>query len=85
MVKALNYSHHQRLTAYVEAKKLTCMDCHGRGGETIPVLDYGQGPFEECGWCEGTGYMTPFHRGLWLRLKKADKWSKPGSAKKLIR
>ena len=35
--------------------------------------NYAGGPFEYCGWCEGTGYMTPKGRGEWLRFKKQAK------------
>ena len=67
-----NRQHHQRYTQYVHAmpRKLVCQDCGGAGGKVIPVLDYGQGPFESCGWCEGTGYVTPYIRGMWLRWKR---------------
>jgi DnaJ-class molecular chaperone len=65
--------HHVRFVRYVESRRLSCMDCHGRGGETMPILDFGQGPWEECGWCEGTGYMTPHGRGEWLRFKREEK------------
>lgn len=65
--------HHERFRRYVEAmpRKLICQECGGGGGETVAVLDYGQGPFEECGFCEGTGLVTPWLRGLWLRWKKS--------------
>jgi len=38
-----------------ERKKMKCPSCHGCGGETVPILDYGQGPFEECPYCNGSG------------------------------
>jgi hypothetical protein len=68
-------SHRQRYERYVDSMptKLVCQECHGLGGETIPILDYGEGPFEECGWCEGTGYVTPWIRGLWLNFKRTGK------------
>lgn len=62
--------HHVRYTRFVQMKKLLCQDCCGGGGEVVPVTDCGEGPFEECGWCEGTGYVTPFIRGAWLRWKR---------------
>lgn len=74
--KRLNHywqRHHVRFERFVEGRKLTCMDCRGKGGETQPVLEDGSGPWESCGWCEGTGYMTPQARGLWLGYKKEDK------------
>ena len=60
--------HRERFARFVESRRprLVCQDCHGEGGETVPILDDGSGPFEECGWCEGTGYVTPWLRGQWL-------------------
>jgi hypothetical protein len=65
-------AHHVRLKRFIEAMqhKLVCQDCGGAGGWIEPVLDYGQGPWFECGWCEGIGYVTPWVRGLWLRHKE---------------
>lgn len=40
------------------AKKLQCPACRGAGGEVDVVLDYGQGPFITCGFCEGKGVLT---------------------------
>jgi len=55
--------HHARFARFVEARKLVCQECGGSGGETVPILEDGSGPWEECGWCEGTGYTTPHLRG----------------------
>lgn len=65
--------HHARFQRYVTSlrRKLPCQECGGMGGEIIPILDYGQGPWESCGWCEGTGLVTPWLRGQWLRLRRA--------------
>ena len=65
--------HHERYRRFVESmpRKLVCQDCHGYGGRTEAVLDDGTGPYYECGWCEGTGYVTPHRRGLWLRCARA--------------
>lgn len=65
--------HFQRFERFVQIRKLTCMECKGAGGWTEPVLDDGTGPHESCGWCEGTGYMTPHARGQWLRFKREAK------------
>ena len=54
-------------------RPLICQECGGSGGEVIPICDDGTGPFEECGFCEGTGLMTPHLRGFWLRWKKQNK------------
>ena len=65
--------HHTRFRRFVESRKLICQECRGGGGETDPILDDGTGPWESCGWCEGTGYMTPHARGQWLRYKREEK------------
>jgi hypothetical protein len=67
--------HHKRFERRVlnRCPKLICQDCKGMGGEIIPILDDGTGPFEECNWCERTGYVTPHLRGEWLRMKKEEK------------
>lgn len=66
------HRHHQRFKRRVESQKhkLPCQECRGRGGYIEPVLDYGEGPFFICGWCEGTGLLTPWLRGRWLALRK---------------
>lgn len=64
--------HHLRYQKYVEAHGLICQECAGRGGAIEPVLDYGQGPWEPCGWCEGTGKVTRWLRGQWLREKRCQ-------------
>jgi hypothetical protein len=66
------HQHHIRFRRLVESQvpKLLCQECGGAGGYVEPVLDYGQGPFEQCGWCEGTGYLTPWLRGQWLKLTR---------------
>jgi hypothetical protein len=66
-------AHHFRYIRYVEAHGLPCQECHGMGGETVPILDYGVGPWESCGWCEGTGLVTKHIRGQWLKYKREAK------------
>lgn len=70
-----SYRHHQRYKRFINSMphKLICQECGGAGGEIVPVLDYGQGPLEECGFCEGTGYLTPWLRGQWLTFKRQEK------------
>lgn len=70
--EAYQQRHHVRYKRFVAAMptKLVCQECRGAGGETDVVLDFGQGPFVSCGFCEGTGYVTPWMRGRWLRWKK---------------
>lgn len=65
--------HHERFRRYVERLKLTCQDCGGAGGEVEPICDDGSGPFNPCGWCEGTGYVTPRIRYEWLRWRAEEK------------
>lgn len=53
--------------------KHTCQDCGGVGGYTDVILDDGTGPWEPCGFCNGTGRMTSRMRGIWLTLKRYEK------------
>ena len=48
---------------------LICQECRGAGGETVPILDDGSGPWETCGWCLGGGYVTRYVHGQWLHYK----------------
>jgi hypothetical protein len=68
--------HHARFVAYVERNGLICQECGGRGGETDVILDDGTGPWEECGFCEGTGMVTRWIRGQWLRWKREERKAK---------
>jgi hypothetical protein len=68
--------HRERYRRFAEKFKLHCMECGGGGGWTEPILDDGTGPYEECGWCCGTGLMTPKGRGQWLYYKKLEKREK---------
>lgn len=68
-----NARHHERFDRRVKQTKITCQDCGGSGGEIEVVTDYGEGPWVDCGWCEGTGYVTPWLRGAWMRMKKQEK------------
>ena len=36
---------------------LQCPACRGLGGETESILDTGEGPWYECGWCVGRGTL----------------------------
>ena len=67
-------AHHLRFQRFTAQRPdLLCMECRGGGGWTEPVLDDGSGPWEPCGWCEGTGLMTPHGRGAWLNYRRAEK------------
>jgi len=69
-----HWQHHLRYKRFVASlpHKLVCQDCGGAGGEVEAVLDFGEGPFIECDWCEGTGLMTPHLRAMWLREKRKE-------------
>ena len=64
--------HRARYRKRVEGRvpPLVCQECGGSGGEVVPVF-MDQGPFEECGWCGGTGLMDSWRRGEWLRWKRS--------------
>jgi hypothetical protein len=55
------------------ARKLLCQECGGSGGYRELVNYYIGGPWYDCGWCEGTGYLTPWLRGRWLWMKRSEK------------
>ena len=67
-----SHQHFLRFEKYVEREGLTCQDCGGMGGEVEDILGYGQGPWYECGWCLGTGRVTRWLRGQWLKYKRED-------------
>ena len=66
--------HHDRLKRFIAALpvKLVCQECRGSGEFLIEVIEYGRGPMEQCGWCEGIGYVTPHARGRWLKCRRAS-------------
>ncbi|KKN58416.1 hypothetical protein LCGC14_0552290 [marine sediment metagenome] len=67
--------HVQRFRHRVEQTddSLMCQACGGEGGETNRVVElmpgYLDGPWEHCDWCRGTGLVTRWLRGVWLRYK----------------
>ena len=65
--------HHRRFVRRVSRHKLVCQECRGSGKEIGCTSDQDGGPWSECVWCEGTGYVTPHLRGVWLRHKRAVK------------
>ena len=69
----LNYRYRDHVKRYRRRATLVCQDCGGKGGYKEIVCDDGTGPWYDCGWCHGSGYVTPFDRGLWLRLKKQER------------
>ena len=64
--------HAKRYVKRAESDHLLCQDCGGQGGYTEVIID-GQGPWYDCGWCLGCGYVTRWVRGEWLRLKRRSK------------
>lgn len=70
--------HLARYERYVKTKGngFVCQECGGAGGEIEPVTDLGEGPWYACGFCEGTGLVTRWGRGFWLRWKSIEKAEK---------
>ena len=70
----LQRTHRERYIRHVRLmeKPLPCQECCGSGGWTEYVIA-NSGPWVECGWCEGTGLLTPHLRGQWLRYKRREK------------
>ena len=65
--------HHERYKNRVSNGNLTCQECRGDGGWKETILDDGSGPWFGCGYCEGTGRITPWLRGMWLKFKRQEK------------
>jgi hypothetical protein len=52
-------------------KLYPCQECKGYGGHIEVVLqETGQGPWEDCGWCNGTGKVDGSTKARWLNYKK---------------
>lgn len=64
---------YQRYKRRVEAmpRKLYCQECRGSGELFEDRIDEYTltGP---CGWCQGTGLLTPWLRGQWLKGKRNE-------------
>jgi DnaJ-class molecular chaperone len=68
--------HHRRYKQFTEnlTNKLLCQDCGGSGEwMEVEIPEEGSGLTWTCGWCEGTGLMSPYIRGFWLSCKKREK------------
>jgi len=74
--------HVDRYKRYVLSRtpRLVCQECRGRGEVVEDIIDFGDEgvylPYEmtiPCGWCQGTGYVSPYMRGFWLRWKMGEK------------
>lgn len=66
--------HHRRYKEFVNRmpRQLTCQECGGSGSVVIDRIDW-YDIYGSCGWCEGTGLLTPWYRGQWLRIKKEER------------
>lgn len=73
-VQWLVNQHHARYKRYVEnhCDHLVCQECRGAGGETEVIDEHG-GPWMSCGFCEGTGLVTPWIRSMWLNMRRKEK------------
>lgn len=68
-------AHHVRFARYVQAHGLMCQECGGSGEVVEDRVDFGDDwcgsiMFDirrSCGYCEGTGRVTRWMRGAWLR------------------
>lgn len=58
--------------------KLTCQECKGYGEYTVETIDHWE-VREHCGWCKGTGHISPVNRGAWLTMKREEKRIKEGN------
>ena len=65
------HQHHERYKRYVEAHGLVCQACGGSGGDFY--YSFSMDPPEPCGWCETTGKVTRWLRGLWLRTMREER------------
>ena len=67
--------HHKRFKKYVERNGLLCQECRGAGEVVNDYHDNGVGLepiYIECGWCIGTGKITRWARGQWLKYKRME-------------
>lgn len=62
------HQHYERWKRRVMERthKLICQDCGGAGGYIELVSWELGGPWYDCGWCEGTGYVDNWRRAAWL-------------------
>ena len=74
--------HRERRKRFVQSMlhPLHCMECGGSGKELVDSIDFGddsvsiiQSIYDDCGWCNGIGLMTPHERGMWLTMKREEK------------
>jgi DnaJ-class molecular chaperone len=48
---------------------LPCQECNGYGREVADVI-FGSPRYEICGWCNGSGEVTPEVKGVWLSYRR---------------
>ena len=68
----------------IKEKITVCPDCDGEGGHKEAVIDYNQGVWYRCEFCEGKGYMNILKKIYWTFMlwvsKQQDKhWLKRGN------
>jgi DnaJ-class molecular chaperone len=56
-----------------EPKLLLCQECRGYGKKVAEII-LGAYRYEVCGWCQGSGEITPELRGVWLRYMREMKY-----------
>jgi hypothetical protein len=63
---------------------MICPFCDGEGGETDVILDDGTGPWEMCGFCNGTGKLNIFK---WIlgHYYNIESWFKYPHSRKMIK
>ena len=79
--KIFCYDCRKQHNAYTAKATLLCQECSGSGEYIEDAIDFGDdwcGPimqyiYATCGWCNGTGKVTPEIRGEWLRWRKSIK------------
>jgi DnaJ-class molecular chaperone len=55
--------------------KLICQECRGIGEIIEDRIEWYE-ISRPCGFCNGSGYLTNEIRGLWLRIKKEEKYDR---------
>ena len=65
--------HHARFERYIDDHGLSCQACGGAGNYIEDVIPEVGTVYGTCGFCEGTGLVTRWMRGQWLRWKKDEK------------
>lgn len=74
----LDYRYRQSHLRYVRRvqampRPLVCQECGGMGGHTEVIDRELGGPWFDCAWCQGTGFVDGWRRAMWLALKRKEK------------